>query len=353
MKIQPFKPSVPNSKKVKNLKHFFMNAKEQFLSYDKDGLFKHEKDEQILIYEVLFNGKTHTGILCTIASKEIIDGNVVRHENTLKEKEKIMMELIKERNANVKPVLLTIPDDEKFSKWMGKHKGKRYLEFEYNSSEIHRLYSVSDDGIIKKLTKFFNNEVEKAYIADGHHRCFSIDKLYLDNPKKYGQLLVAIFPFKDLIIKPYNRIISFHEPMSLPAFELICSQYFKVSKASDFEQPAGRKTMMAYHNHEWITLKWKKEYLNSMEGGAMDLFNHYILNGPVKDIVEEIHYIQGDMSLSDTLKQTDKSINNIAFFFPSVTFKQLKPLLDNGGLVAPKSTYFEPRMRNGLVVQKL
>lgn len=353
MKIHSFKPSIPNPTKVKNFKRFISNAKDLYNTYVDDKLFVNHKEEQILIYEVTFNGVLHTGILCTVDAQEIIDGNIIRHENTLKEKEQIMMNLIKERNAHIKPVLLTIPDDPSFFQWIDKFKPEKGLSFDYTKSETHTVYPVSDKKAVNTLLHYFNKDVTKAYIADGHHRCYSVDKLYLDDPKTYGKLLVAIFPFRDLIIKPYNRIIVFNKSLSLSDFAKLSKEYFKISEASKFEQPDSRKTMMAYQDGKWISLKWKKTYLDSMPGGAMDLFNHYILDTTAKALVKEVIYVQGDASLNSTIKQTDNAANQIAFFFPSVTFKRLKPLLDDGGLVAPKSTYFEPRMRNGLVVQKL
>jgi len=103
MQIASFRPSLPDSKKISIPKSFFTTVKEQYVEYRDSGYFEQADQDQVLIYDITLNGQVHTGFICCIDSREITNGNIIRHENTLKEKEVMMMKLIKERQANTYP----------------------------------------------------------------------------------------------------------------------------------------------------------------------------------------------------------------------------------------------------------
>lgn len=352
MKIHPFKPTLPNKTKIEDFSTFFSKAKSRFLEYDNAGLLKSSKEDHVYIYEIKFNGRLHRGILCCINSNEILNGNVIRHEHTLKEKEELMMQLIKERSANIKPVLLTIPGNKNLSKWVREHGGNESIDYAYGEDEVHTLYPINDENAIKSLKQIFKTEITKAYIADGHHRCFSIRHLIQEDEKKYGKLLTAFFSFDDLIIRPYNRIVKFHKVLSEVKLIEDLGEYMDLKEVDAFEQPTSRKELMMYYHNSWWKAKWKKAYVKE-DSESMDLFNTYVIDQVLQNDIESIEYIQGDNSIQSTLKTIHKDNSKIGFYFPAVTFKRLTKLLDRGSVVAPKSTFFEPRMRNALVVQKL
>ncbi len=353
MKIYPFNPSLPDASRIDDHKAFFSSVKEHYHQYQDEGYFRIALESQLLIYDVEIGDKVHTGIICALDSDEITQGNIVRHEMTLKEKEMMMMRLIQDRNANIKPILLTIPNSEKISKWIDSNRNNNVLTYNYGASETHKITPVTNSSALGKITDIFKKEVSKAYIADGHHRCFCIKYLTDKNPEKYGKVLVVFFPFSDLEIKPYNRIIEFDKKMSISQIADVMKPFAKVELVKKFKQSTSRKTFYAYTQGKWLQCTWKKALLKRIDGGSLDLFNHHILNDGLYKTQKKVHYVQGDTAHKSVISTVDKMKSGVGFFFAPLTYDRLISILDRGHLVVPKSTYFEPRMRNGIAVQTL
>ncbi len=353
MQIASFRPLIPDSKKIGIPKSFFTTVKDQYIEYRDNGYFEEADKDQVIIYDITLNGKVHTGFICCIDSQEITQGNVIRHENTLKEKEVLMMKLIKDRQANIKPILLTIPNSKNIDKWVKSQRSKDTISYAYGKSELHTLTPVTNKKAIKEIINLFDKEVPRAYIADGHHRCFSIDYLLEKDPVKYSKVLVVFFPFSDLMIKPYNRIVEFDKKMSANALVKILQDFVSIKQVDRFIQSDTRKRFCVYIDSKWYSCQWDKELLKRIDGGSLDLFNHHILNDGLYRHPHTTHYIQGDTAPKQVVKTVDKLKNSAGFFFAPLTYDRLIGVLDTGRLVVPKSTYFEPRMRNGVVVQHL
>lgn len=353
MQVYPFKPSHPDPSQLSDHKSFISSVKEQFADYQASGYFNQMQDDQVLIYDVTLGDQVHTGIICCLDSSEITAGNVIRHEMTLKEKEMMMMKLIQDRNANIKPILLTVPDSDNITSWVSAHRHDDTMTYYYNAAESHTITPVKSKKGIQQILKIFKEEIPRAYIADGHHRCFCIKYLTDKDPDKYGKVMVAFFPFNDLLIKPYNRIIEFSEKMTIKKLTTIIEPFAKVKRVKKFTQSESRKVFYAYCDGHWIECTWKKALLKRIDGGSLDLFNHHILSDGLYRTQKTVHYIQGDTSLKSAVTSVNRMENGAGFFFAPLTYKRLISILDRGHLVVPKSTYFEPRMRNGIVVQTL
>ena len=353
MKIYPFNPSLPDTSRINDQKAFFSSVKEHYTQYQDEGYFTKASENQVLVYDVKIGNRVHTGIICVLDSDEITQGNIVRHEMTLKEKEMMMMRLIQDRNANIKPILLTMPNSDKISKWIEGQRKNKVLEYKYGVSETHNITPVTDADAVSKITEIFRKEVPKAYIADGHHRCFCIKYLTDKKPEKYGKVLVVFFPFSDLEIKPYNRIIEFDHKMSIGQIAEVIKPFAKVELVKKFKQSTSRKTFYAYTHGKWLECTWKKALLKRIDGGSLDLFNHHILNDGLYKTQKTVHYVQGDTAHKSVISTVDKMNSGVGFFFAPLTYDRLIKILDRGHLVVPKSTYFEPRMRNGIAVQTL
>jgi len=155
------------------------------------------------------------------------------------------------------------------------------------------------------------------------------------------------------MIKPYNRIVEFDDKMSASALVKILKPFVKVVQVKDFKQSDTRKRFYIYIESKWYSCTWKKSLLERIDGGSLDLFNHHILNDGFYRHSHHTHYIQGDTEISQVVKTVNKIGNSAGFFFAPLTYARLINVLDRGNLVVPKSTYFEPRMRNGIVVQNL
>jgi uncharacterized protein (DUF1015 family) len=353
MRIFAFEPSFPNLEKIKNLKTFFARAKDKYTQFKAQNYFRKSDQPQLLIYDIDIDGSMHTGLLCLLDSHEITQGNILRHENTLKEKEILMKQLIEERQANIKPILLAIESKPKLTHLIEESRSEPTQIYKAIKKETHTLTPVIDSAKVAAILDYFQEEVPKAYIADGHHRTFCINHLLKQDAQKYDKVLVALFPSEQLMIKPYNRIIEFHNTLDLAALLQKLTPYFKISKVKSYRSPKKRKHIMLYHAKCWHKLEWLPSFLDASNGSSLDLFNEHIVINQTCVNEHTIHYIQGDSSVRSVCAMSNKKPNSVALFFCPLSFKRLQAILEEGHLVSPKSTFFEPRMLNGLVVQDL
>jgi uncharacterized protein (DUF1015 family) len=141
--------------------------------------------------------------------------------------------------------------------------------------------------------------------------------------------------------------------MSISHISDMMKPFAKVQLVKKFKQSTSRKIFYAYTQGKWLECTWKKELLKRIDGGSLDLFNHHILNDGLYKTQKTVHYIQGDTRHKSVISTVDKMKSGVGFFFAPLTYDRLISILDRGHLVVPKSTYFEPRMRNGIAVQTL
>ncbi|MBR9920265.1 MAG: DUF1015 domain-containing protein [Bacteroidetes bacterium] len=347
---------------------FFKNVKEDYREYKQSGFFDKSPQEGLYIYRITKEHRSYIGIIACAEVRDFIEGRIKKHEHTLPEKEQRQMHLLLHRNAMVKPILLTYPkvdDIEKISRKVMEEE-KPFMEVYFDSSfENHQLWRVSDGADIKHIQELFDKHIEYAYIADGHHRSSTVALMHqrTKNPgkqKAYDKVLTAFFPTTQLEILEYNRIVEGLNDISLSRFMARLSRVCDIEELEGAAKPGGPREIVMYVNKEWYLLKWKPEVLKKYESEEIlldvSLLNHEILEGiiGIVDIRmdDRLKYVEGPKQIEDIREKVLKNDHRIGFILHPVQMEDFLGIADAEKVLPPKSTWFEPRMRNGLIAQE-
>jgi len=365
MKINTFKAVFPKVDLIASPNSFFASIKFQYREYRSSGVYRATENEGFYIYQIKSEYGIHTGLLCGTSVSDLRNHKMLKHEKTLAAKEQQMMHLIMQRQALVKPVLL------------GYHpKGKLHEEFleitqsekpevdlKLEDGERHRLWSITDFTKIERIEKSFA-KLEKAYIGDGHHRTTTVALLSESEElgkeaKKYNSILTAYFPFNQLQIWDYNRVVDITDIMPASQFIAELSSYFNIKKLKKARKPKKKHEITFYIDEVWYALNWKKKFITSKKKVLLDsaLINKHIFTDilGIEDIRTDsrIKYYGGVEPLSKIVKQSDKMICGIGLCIYPVAVNELTELADKGKTLPPKSTWFTPRLKSGIIAKDL
>ena len=369
MTIRPFQAVYPNTDYIASSDSFFETVKSQFLEYRKTGFFEKTSQESVYIYQIQTKKRTYTGLIACSDINEYIDGNIKKHENTLAAKEQEQMYLLMSRKAVVKPVLLIYPKVKKIDTLIADYikNKKSFYEIYFDADEQnHVFWEVNNGELIEKIQKLFSTKVPVTYIADGHHRCSSTSLLYSRTKKKnkenpYQNLLSAFFPIEELEIHDYNRIVDGLSEISGTQFMAKLSQLFEIEILEKESKPKQKHEITMFLNKEWFSLKWKTSILKKYkkENIVLDakLLDIEVLKNilGIKDVKTDtrIKYLEGPRSLAELKSKTLKVETRVAFCLYPTEMSDLISTADADGIMPPKSTWFEPRLKNGLIVQEV
>jgi uncharacterized protein (DUF1015 family) len=368
MNILPFKAAFPKVDLITSPKAFFSNIKFQYREYRRSGFYDRLEKEAVYIYQVHSAHGKHTGIICNTDVKCMKKGEILKHEKTLASKEQQMMHLLLKRKALVKPVLLAYNPVPKINTIIKDHikKNEPNVDVLFDDKiERHIIWAVHEQDKISKLQKLFA-KVPSSYIGDGHHRSTTIALLSRskdlgEEARKYDQLLTAYFPFNELEILDYNRVVDINEIMEGTLFMAQLSKYFDIEKMNKAAKPKQKHVVTMYIKNSWYKLKWKEEYLSTKntKGPLLDsaLLNQYVFGKilGIKDVRVDsrIKYYSGLESLKKIPKQVNRTPLSVGFCIRSVTAKELTDIADKGQTLPPKSTWFEPRLVSGILTKDL
>ncbi len=369
MHIKPFKAIFPNLDYVTSIDSFFGSVKEDYPEYVESGFFKKSEIPAIYIYQIREKHRTYTGVISSTKIEDYLDGYIKKHEFTIPAKEQRQLQLLLRRKAIVKPILLTYPDVPQINDLMQSVVEKQDpifdLEFEEEQSH-HLIWAVSNEDLSQQFKDLFEQHVPHSFIADGHHRTSTNALLYnrgktAEQKEKYNTLLSAFFPASQIDIYDFNRVIELDDTVSLAKFMAHLSNIMEIQILDGPQKPSSKyEITMILNTNEWYLLKWKPEVLShqrhSKEEILLDcsLLDTWIL----KDILQleepkenvQVFYIEGPKGLNGIQKKVKKSRRAIGFCLYPVQFEEMVTLVSHGKVLPPKSTWFEPRMKNGLVV---
>ena len=368
MIIQPIEYNYPDLRLIKDKTSFFESMKEEYTQYRDTPYFKEGRKPAIFVYRIQTKTRIYHGILAGVDIGEYTNGNILKHENTLIEQEKKIIELTRERNAIIKPVLLAYKFNTRINGYMAKaFLGKRpklRIKFE-KENQIHELFAVEAKKEIKAFQKEFNSKVGKAYIADGHHRMSAVNTLISDHPelkaKGLRYITCALFSFGELDIFPYNRLIKILDTLDI---NIILTQLQRIGTVKKLNKPRlpSKKGEIIMHSEDGdYAINWHKQLT---EGNTnmpvtfdIDIFNQHV----VKDIFgitdirsnNRIKYFEGNKGNKTLLAGVKLDPMCLGFSFYPVKKNHFIKIANKGLILPPKSTWFEPRIRNGIVVQKI
>jgi len=368
-KIQPFNASFPNLGDIPDVTDFFKNAKYLFSEYLNRKVYNRSDRPAFYIYEQENALGSHVGLLALIHIEDYLKGGIVKHELTLSTKEKIMLGLLEERQAMIKPTVLTYPHIPEILDILIRLKKELDPVFTTHFSKaMHRYWKLDDERTIKKLTKLFR-KIPLTYIGDGHHRAATTalryHKLKAENSKHtgkeyYNYLLSTFFDASQLKIYEFNRVVTTlnsHKPHSL--IKQI-SKKFHVQDSFEAVKPESSYEIGMFLDNKWYKLTPKKKLIPK-KGALSSQLSVTIWNNQIlKDILgiddprtdTRIQYIEGPKGLDAIMKRVGKNSFAVGFSFYPVALEDLMAIGRAGEIMPPKSTWFVPRMYNGMIVHE-
>jgi len=367
MHIKPFKAIFPNLEYVTSNDSFFGSVKEDYPEYANSGFFNKSDIPAIYIYKIKGEDRQYTGIISSTKIEDYLDGLIKKHEFTIAAKEQRQLQLLLRRKAIVKPILLTYPDVPEINDLtqyiIDNERPIFDIEFEEERTQ-HLIWAVSNPELSYLFQDLFDKHIPYAYIADGHHRTSTNALLYQraktpEQKEKYNTLLSAFFPASQIDIYDFNRVVDLDDDISLSYFMARLSAIFDITSLDGPQKPRGKFEITLHLNkQECYRLEWKTEILEQykQEDVLLDcaLLDEWVLKGilQIVDLKEnlQINYVQGPKGLEGVLKKVQKSERSIGFCLYPVQFEEMVTLVSSGKVLPPKSTWFEPRMKNGLVV---
>ena len=362
MKIMPFRAVAPNLDKVPHSNDFFDTVKFRYHEYAAEGLFQPTEPEAMYIYQIKdAEGKKRTGLIVTTDIEEYLNGSMRPHEKTIVNNQGLQAELLTTRNAAIKPILLTYPAIEELdtliAHYIDNHKKFYVIEL---GKEKHRFWQVTSGLIQKQLRQIFEEKMPHAYIADGHHRAASFAALHQNAPTdKTNKMLCAFFSDDSLKIQAFNRVVQDLNGLTADEFLDFLRKEFKIKVLREVAVPYIKFEMTMFLDGRWFQLNWRKEVLKSCADGTVQLDTHLLNERILKPALgitdtltdSRLKYIDG-LQDTQTLEKA-AGTEGVAFCLFPVEIEDMKALVDSNQTLPPKSTFFEPRMKNGLLVYEI
>ncbi len=367
MKIFPFHALLPDKSIIASPSSFASDVKMHFRNYIETGYIHTRKKEEFFVYQIKSQDKIFRGLLATMDISEILKGRVLPHENTLHHKEQTSMQLILEREAIIKPLLLTYEPIKSLQKRLKKisERSRPLQSFFYsNTKERHSVWPISDAKELKVISELFRKQVEQVYIADGHHRVAVLQRLHNEKRHKkslkYKTVISAFFDFKNLEILDYNRLVDYADSMSALELMALLSQSATITPLTEAQKPNKKFELTFYMDNTWFKLQWKEEIIQNYKSKVVldaTILNDELLRKTlgIKNIESDQHikYLPGNLSFHEIETKVDRQLGSVAFCLYPVRIKELQKQADQGKTLPPKSTFFKPRLPNGFVTQYL
>jgi uncharacterized protein (DUF1015 family) len=339
----------------------YQKAKTNLADFINTNVLFMEEKACYYIYELVMEGRSQTGLVCCSSVDDYEKDIIKKHEFTRPEKEKDRINHIRISGAQTGNVFLAYRNvksmDELITHWKSNHQPA--YDFVAEDGISHRIWVVNDDQAIGMITDIFINEVPCTYIADGHHRAASAAKvrkaLGADATPEADTFLTTLFPAGELKILPYNRVVKDLNDMDKEDFISSLQDDFMVSTSDDPVQPEGLHEFGMYLDGTWYHLESLKGTYSDDPIGVLDvtILSNNLLE-KILDIKDQrtdkrIDFVGGIRGLHELEKRVDSGEMKVAFSFYPVSIQQLFDISDSGNVMPPKSTWFEPKLRDGLL----
>jgi len=367
MQLLPFRATFPKLEKIQVPEQFFGSVKQEYHKYFDEGFFNEIGEPSIFIYQIAKDGRSFTGVISGVHMDDCLNERVRKHEETLAEKEEKQMQLLLRRKAAVKPVLLAHRPVPAITSWLEAYKQNEGALMKFTlaeGKEHHTIWQVSQPLQIETLQALFLEKVPVTYIADGHHRTSTALRLFDETgggKGEYASLFAAFFPIHDIQILDFNRVINSLNGHSPTQFMARLSQTFEIEPIDQPAKPSRKFELTMFLRGEWYRLQWKErimlEYASQPVVLDAMLLNHKVMSKllGIEDVRNDkrIRYIEGPKGIAGVLKQAEKEPDSVAFCLYPVQMEEVVKVADIGQVLPPKSTWFEPRMKNGLLVKRI
>ena len=348
----------------------YEKAVENFNAFQKSGWLVQDDKEHYYIYAQTMNGRRQYGIVIAANVEDYMNGNIRKHELTRRDKEEDRMKHVRVQNANIEPVFFAFPDNKELEEIIRTvTAGTPEYDFVASDGFGHTFWVIDDDALISRVTEEFAR-IPYLYIADGHHRTAAAalvgnEKARL-NPnhrgdEEYNYFLAVAFPASHLKIMDYNRVVRDLNGLSPAEFlEKLEYNFEVIDKGELVYEPSGLHNFSLYLEGRWYSLTARPgTYDDSDPIGVLDvtISSDLILRDllGITDLRSDkrIDFVGGIRGLGELKRRVDSGEMAMALALFPVSMKQLMDIADTGNIMPPKTTWFEPKLRSGLVIHKL
>ncbi len=358
--LRVIKPEVDFANTIEGNDEFVHQRAHRNLSaFIREGLLIRDKEECFYLYSISKRNHFQTGLVAAVSVEEYNDQKIKKHEHTRPEKEDDRTLHISTTRANTGPVFLVFKNDGSFQSLISRHtKKKSVIYFEASDGTSHSIKKIEDKSSIKNIKKYFKS-VDNLYIADGHHRAASASRFQRsqNGSSDSNYFLGTLFPHDEVQILSYNRVVRGLDGFQNDLFLNKIKKNFSIVR-SNKKKPIDRGIFMMYLDGKWFNLEAKEKIRNNDPVLGLDasILQNFILD-LILDIKDprtdsRLDFIGGSKGL-DELERRCEMDAEIAFALHPVTIDDLLKVSDNGKVMPPKSTWFEPKLRSGLIVRML
>ncbi|EFI17433.1 hypothetical protein HMPREF0156_01030 [Bacteroidetes oral taxon 274 str. F0058] len=349
----------------------YRKAAENFEMFQKNGWLVQDSKENYYVYAQTMNGKTQYGLVVCAYVDDYMTGKIKKHELTRKDKEEDRMKHVRVNNANVEPVFFAYPHNNELDAIVKEvTKGKPEYDFVAELDGFrHTFWLIEDEAKIKRITEIFAT-IPSLYIADGHHRSAAAalvgDEKRRQNPahkgnEEYNYFMAVCFPDDQLTIIDYNRVVKDLNGLTDEQFIEKLKKNFDVElKGKDIYKPSKLHNFSMYLSGNWYSLTAKAGTYDDKDPiGVLDVTvsSNLILDEilGIKDLRTDkrIDFVGGIRGLGELKRRVDSGEMRVAFALYPVSMQQLIDIADTNNIMPPKTTWFEPKLRSGLVIHKL
>ena len=349
----------------------YEKAAENFKAFQEKGWLVQDDKEQYYIYAQTMNSKTQYGLVVGAYVDDYLNGVIKKHELTRRDKEEDRMKHVRVNNANIEPVFFAYPDNDVLNTLIMRY-ASTHPEYEFVApidGFRHQFWVISDQADIEAITKEFA-KMPSLYIADGHHRSAAAALVGAEKAKQnphhtgkeeYNYFMAVCFPASQLTILDYNRVVKDLNGMTSEEFLNALHNDFEVEcKGTEPYRPAQLHEFSLYLDGKWYSLIAKKGTYNDADPIGIldvDISSRLILDKllGIKDLRSDkrIDFVGGLRGLEELKRRVDSGEMKMALALYPVSMKQIMDIADSGKIMPPKATWFEPKLRSGLIIHKL
>ncbi len=348
----------------------YEKAVENFQAFQRNGWLVQDEKENYYIYAQTMDGRTQYGFVVGAWVNDYMEGRIKKHELTRRDKEEDRMKHVCINNANIEPVFFAFPDNVALEKIIKDvTAGKPEYDFVAPDGFGHTFWVISDDATINAITEEFA-KIPALYIADGHHRSAAAALVGAEKAKnnpnhrgdeEYNYFLAVAFPASHLKIIDYNRVVKDLNGLTEEEFLAKVAENFEVKDmGEEIYTPNALHNFSLYLGGKWYSLTAKPGTYNDRDPiGVLDVTVSSDLI--LRDILgitdlrsdKRIDFVGGIRGLGELKRRVDSGEMKMALALYPVTMDQLMQIADTGNIMPPKTTWFEPKLRSGLVIHKL
>ena len=341
----------------------YAKAKENLQALIANGTLLTEEKACYYIYRLIMNGREQTGLVAVSSVEDYFSDKIKKHEFTRPEKEKDRIDHMQAIQAQTGNVFLAYRDVTEVNALINGWKSTRQPVYDFKADDgiQHTIWVIDRDDVNGSITELFRTKVPATYIADGHHRAASAAKVSKALPKSEAAkyFLTTIFPASQLAILDYNRVVKDLNDMSAEEFLSALQDDFYLSLSPEPVRPAQAHEFGMYLKGQWYILSSRKGTYTDDPIGILDVtilsknVLHKLLGIKDQRTDKRIDFVGGIRGLAELEKRVNSGEMKVAFSLPPVTIEQLFAIADSGQVMPPKSTWFEPKLRDGLLTHML